>query len=192
MIHEPNRYFTEQMKTIFLIFLLLFIGFTSKGFSLNRKTEKQCDKQENCLTTHDETKSNTRTEQDTTKGQLVLHLSLPYINNFHLNPANEGIKNNTGFMGYAIGLDYYHRSNQYLIFSFSQIQDFFLPIMFVDRGDEYELMSSYVFNLSNNHMVNHFSLGYRLVFSKNSWELRNLFGDENSSTRKPVKKATMH
>lgn len=127
-------------------------------------------------------------KQDKPKGQFFLHLSLPYINSFHLHPENETKKNNTGFMGYSVGLDYYYNTTQYLNISFSQIEDFFLPIAFVDKGDEYELMSSSYFSLSNNHKINKFAIGYGLSFAQNSWDLRNHTWDENSSARKPIKK----
>jgi hypothetical protein len=167
-------------KTILIIFSLCLL-FTLKSYSIDSNADGQNSFQMIYINSSD-------TIKGITKGQISLHLSLPYINNFHLNPVNEGTKNNTGFMGYSVGLDYYYKPNQFVNLSFSQIQDFFLPIAFVDRGDEYELMSSYVFNLTNNHKVKRFSLGYGIAFSKNSWELRNLSWDENSSTRKPVKK----
>jgi len=171
------------MKLRFITVLLLLIGINSNELSAN-----QYGKQESLLTTPNETECKARVEQDSTKGQILIHLSFPYINNFHFSPDNEGTKNNTGFMGYSVGLDYFYKVNRYVNFSFSQIQYFYLPIAFVDKGDEYELMSSYIFNLTNNYQVNRFSVGYGIVFSKNSWELRNRSWDENSPTRKPVKK----
>lgn len=171
------------MKLRLITVLLLLIWINSKDLSA-----KQIDNQARFLTTPNETKCNTRAEQDSTKGLILIHLSFPYINNFHFSPVNEGTKKNTGFMGYSVGLDYFYKVNQYVSLSFSQIQDFYLPIAFVDKGDEYELMSSYIFNLTNNYQVNRFSFGYGIVFSKNRWELRNLSWDENSSTREPLKK----
>ena len=155
------------MEKRFSTFLIFLIGFTSISLS---------------------GKCNVSFEQDSTKGQILLQLSLPYINNFYLKPLDEGTKNNSGFIGYSIGIDYYYKSNHYVNFSFSQIQDFFIPIVFVDRGDEYERMGSSIFSLTNNHIVNRLTIGYGFVFSKNSWELRNILWDKNSSTREPVKK----
>lgn len=183
MTHEIIVFFRAIMKQRFIAVLLLLLVINSNDLSA-----KQFDKQESLLTMPNEIESKSRTEQDSAKGQILIHLSLPYFNNFHFSPVNEGTKDNTGFMGYSVGLDYFYKVNQYVNFSFSQIQDFFLPIIFVDRGDEYELMSSYLLNLTNNYQVNRLSIGYGIVFSKNSWELRNLFWDENSSTRKPEKK----
>jgi hypothetical protein len=47
--------------------------------------------------------------QSSKKGELYLHLSLPYINSFYLQPENElDSKVNTGFLGISMGLDYRH------------------------------------------------------------------------------------
>ena len=188
---KANVFFTnfqiENLRIAILTILMLLTGATSNALSTNKDTAKQSENQENCLTLPSETKNNSKTEQSSTKGQIFLHISLPYVNNFHLNPVNEGSKNNTGFMGYSVGLDYYHKSDQYVNFYFSSIQDFFLPIAFVDRGNEYELMSSDYISISNNHKVNRFSWGYGLSFAKNTWDLKNHNWNENSSTRKPEK-----
>ena len=172
------------MKKKILIFTTFCLAFTINSFSVKGDTGGQSSAQKIYLNSSD-----TINDKDKTKGQLFLHLSLPYINNFHLTPLNEPTKNNTGFMGYSIGLDYFYNATQYLNISFAHIQDFFFPIVFVDRGDEYELMSSKYLSLSNNHRINRFSFGYGLSFAKNSWELRNQFWDKNSSTREPVEKS---
>ena len=172
------------MRRLKLLIVVSFClsGFT-ESFSAIRIVNGQEFSQVNNLNPKD-TIDNYVNGQDKTKGQFVLHLSLPYINSFHLSPENEKIKNNIGFMGYSVGLDYFYNTTQYLNLSFAQIQDFFLPIAFVDRGDEYELMTSSFVSLSNNHKINRFSIGYGLSFAQNSWDLRNhSWDDKNSSTR---------
>lgn len=104
------------------------------------------------------------------KGELLLHLSLPYINSFHLTPENEGTKTNTGFWGFTAGLDYYHSKNQFINFSVSAVTDFFVPVpAAVDISGEYELMASKYLSISNNHKIRRFSLGYGLSYSRNFW-----------------------
>lgn len=127
-------------------------------------------------------------EQGNNKGQLLLHLSLPYINSFQLTPVNENTKNNTGFYGISLGLDYFHSRNQYVNISASGVMDFFAPAGAVDIWGEYELMSSAYLSLSNNHKIKRFSLGYGLSYAKNTWDFRNYGGDETVPTREPVKK----
>lgn len=128
------------------------------------------------------------TDQDSSKGRIFIHLSLPYLNSFHFNPVGEGVKNNAGFIGFLIGADYFYKANRYVHLSFSQVQDFFFPIVFVPRGDEYESMTANVLSLTNNHRLKRFSVGYGLMFSRNRWEVRNISWDKNSSSRKPVAK----
>lgn len=176
-------------KLKILIVVSLCLSCFSESFSAIRIVDEQEFSQKNNLNPKD-TIDNFVNRQGKTKGQFLLHLSLPYINSFHFNPENEKIKNNTGFMGYSVGLDYLYNTTQYLNISFAQIQDFFLPIAFVDKGDEYELMSSSYISLSNNHKINRLSVGYGLSFAQNSWDLKNHSWDENSSAREPVKKTS--
>ena len=64
-------------------------------------------------------------------------------------PENESVKINTGFGGFAIGLDYFHENNQFINFGVSLGVDSPVPGA-VDRAGEYEYMSSIYFSLSNN------------------------------------------
>ena len=108
------------------------------------------------------------------KGDLLLHVSLPHINSFHLKPIGEdSSKTSIGFWGFKIGIDYFHHNNQFLELSASAVSDFFLPVpAAVDISGEYDLMSSTYFALSNNHKIKRFSAGYGLSFSRNTWDHR--------------------
>lgn len=127
-------------------------------------------------------------EQGNNKGQLLLHLSLPYINTFLLTPENEDVKKNIGYCGISIGLDYFYRRNQYLNISASGVMDLYAPMGPIDIWGEYELMKSSYLSLSNNHKIKRFSLGYGLSYVENTWDFRNYGGDETIPTREPVKK----
>ena len=110
------------------------------------------------------------------KGTLDLRLSLPYINHFLLNPDGENISR-AGFLGAAIGLDYYHRNSQYLSALAGGVLDFFLPFpvhIDYDYGEEIvkkEFCSSSFISLTNNHRFKFFSIGYGLSYAHNSWVL---------------------
>lgn len=108
------------------------------------------------------------------QGSLQLHCSLPYINNFLLNPIDEDkSKYNTGFMGVLIGFDYYYKTNRYLNLSTSGVMDFFIPFpAAVDFSGEMDFMSSWYFCLSNNYRIKRFSVGYGISYSKNTWDHR--------------------
>ena len=128
------------------------------------------------------------------KGELHLHLSLPHINSFRMMPQNEGVKINTGFWGFTIGLDYYHSNNQFINIGFSGVLDFFVPVpAAVDISGEYEAMNSVYISLSNNHKLGRFrrfKTGYGISYARNTWSFNysNRFNPP-PPTRDPVKKS---
>ena len=125
------------------------------------------------------------------KGELHLHISLPYINSFRMLPEKEGTKINTGFNGLAIGFDYYHSNNQFVSFWGAGVQDFFMPPLgAIDMSGEWELMNSLYISLSNNHRVRRFTFGYGLSYGRNTWDFiyTDRF-DPPPPTREPVKKS---
>ncbi|MDB5157936.1 MAG: hypothetical protein JWR50_2643 [Mucilaginibacter sp.] len=106
------------------------------------------------------------------KGDVLLDISFPYVNSFHLVPDGYKAKDNTGFMGFAMGVDYFHSDKQFINFSAGGVSDFFLPFPApVDFSGEREQMSSTFLTLSNNHVVNRFSFGYGISYSQNTWHL---------------------
>jgi hypothetical protein len=116
--------------------------------------------------------------QSDKKGELHLHFSLPHINSFNLIPQNIERKVNTGFWGISVGLDYYHKNNQFINLSASGVMDFFVPVpAAVDIWGEYESMNSLFVSISNNHKFGRFSLGYGLSFAKNTWSFSDRGGD---------------
>lgn len=111
------------------------------------------------------------------KGEMYLHLSLPHINAFYLVPDDVKTKTNTGFLGFCIGLDYYHSKKQFLNLSGSAVLDFFVPFPApVHFEGVREFSSSQYLSLTNNHKVNRFSLGYGLAFAQDNWR-RTDFGN---------------
>lgn len=170
-----------KLQAIVLISMLNFLG-------IEDLFAKQSPESDSVAITSLRAASELEGKQDSSKGQIFIHLSLPYLNSFHFSPVGEGVKNNAGFIGFSIGVDYFYKANQYVHLSFSQVQDFFFPIVFVPRGDEYESMTANVLSLTNNNRLKRFSVGYGLMFSRNRWEVRNISWDKNSSSRKPVAK----
>lgn len=125
------------------------------------------------------------------KGSWHLHISLPHINTFQMTPENESTKINTGFWGLSLGMDYYHRENQFLNVSVAGVSDFFVPVpAAISIKGEYELMSSRYVSFSNNHKIGRFKIGYGLVYAKNTWDFKDFGGfGAPSPTREPVKKS---
>jgi len=112
------------------------------------------------------------------KGTWDLRLSSPYINHFISQPNGESNISNTGFLGAAIGFDYYHQNTQYLSLILGTVIDYEIPVpMGVDYkyGEEivkHEFCYSTFMGLTNNHRYRFFSLGYGLSYSHNTWGRR--------------------
>jgi hypothetical protein len=104
------------------------------------------------------------------KGNLFLHVSLPHINSFYMQPIDENKKLNTGFWGLSLGLDYYHRNNQYFHVSASAVADLFIPVpAAIDFSGEVELMNSLYVSFSHHHKQKRLSFGYGISYGKNIW-----------------------
>ena len=108
------------------------------------------------------------------QGTWDLRLSLPFINHFLLKPdLEEKNISSFGFIGYAIGLDYYHKSNQYLsLLAAGLITDCCF--------DDLPNIFSNFMGLTNNHRFNIFAFGYGLSYSMNSWTA-GMFSNKNYS-----------
>jgi hypothetical protein len=109
----------------------------------------------------------------TGKGLWQLQLSLPYINSFLLRPEMESVKNNFGFMGIGVGLEYYYKERRFINLSASVAINFLLPFPApIDYSGEVEMASTSFVSLTQNHKINRFSFGYGLTFGSNNWAWR--------------------
>jgi len=108
------------------------------------------------------------------KGQFNFVFSLPWINNFYFHPQNELVRQNTGFWGGAVGLDYYYKERKFVNLSANAVADILVPVPApVDYMGEYSLMSSEYVSVTDNYQFHQFSLGYGLNYSRNTWDLIN-------------------
>jgi hypothetical protein len=121
------------------------------------------------------------------KGDFFFHFSLPYINRFNLWPQGETRrKRNTGYLGMAIGLDYYHKSNQFLNLRTDVSTDFVLPFPVpIDFFGELEQMFTSSVSFSNNHKIGRFTVGYGINLGRQTWNL-SYRGDRDSFPRSPA------
>ena len=125
------------------------------------------------------------------RGELLLHLSVPYVNHFVFHPQGESYRSNTGFWGLSVGLDWFHSPSRFWAVQTSTMTDLFVPVpAAVDISGEYELMSTAGISVTHHHILKWFSLGYGISYARNSWDLRyyNRFGAPPPS-RTPVKKS---
>ncbi len=120
-----------------------------------------------------------------------LKISLPWVNFFSLRPEGESRKSNAGFWGISVGLDYFHRRDQFINLSASAVMDLFVPVPgAIDIEGEYELMSSGYLSLSNNHKTKRWTFGYGVAYGINTWDLSySDHFDPPPPTRDPVKKS---
>lgn len=127
----------------------------------------------------------------TNKGQLNIIVSLPWINSFHFKPIGETSKNNTGFLGFGSGVEYFYKENNFIGIYASGVIDFLAPVPApISYDGEHEFFSSLSIGLTNNHKIKRFTLGYGLNYAKNSWKLSNNDYDPLIETsRKPVTKS---
>jgi hypothetical protein len=104
------------------------------------------------------------------KGQLFIHNSYPHFNSFMLSPQEETKANSNGFLGIALGLDYYYSSLRYLSLKTYGIMDFFLPFPApVMRLGSYQIISSGGFEFSHHHCLGWLALGYGFLYQHYSW-----------------------
>lgn len=134
---------------------------------------------------------NFRNDFETNKGQINLIVSIPYVNSFHFNPTNETSKNNTGFLGFGTGVEYFYKKNNFIGLSASGVIDFLAPVPApISYDGEHEFFSSLAIGLTHNHKINRFTFGYGLNYAKNTWKLSNNDYDPLIETsRKPVTKS---
>lgn len=109
----------------------------------------------------------------TDKGLLNLIAAFPWVNNFIMQPENESTKNNTGFMGVSLGLEYFYSDTKFAAITTNAVSDFFIPFpAAVDFGGVWEFMNSVYLVLTNNQKYNNFQFGGGINFSKNIWMRR--------------------
>lgn len=133
--------------------------------------------------------SNTKTKfttfkRDNQKGEIYLHFSFPHVNNFLLQPTNEGIRKSTGFWGLSLGLDYYYQNKKFLNLSGSSVLNIFVPIpAAIKFTEDYQRINSTYLSLTNNHRIQRFSFGYGLSFGENTWSFVKIMSPEKDEIK---------
>lgn len=111
-----------------------------------------------------------RTYRHPARGEIRLHISSPHVNSFYFKPEHETVKQNTGFMGAAIGVEYYYHSKRFVALHASAAMDFLVPFpAIVDYSGEYDQMTSRYIGITHNHRHGRLSWGYGLSRSRNTW-----------------------
>jgi hypothetical protein len=107
-----------------------------------------------------------------TKGDFLLNVSMPMYNWFYFRPDGEPVKNIKGGPGFSIGLDYFHSQKQFLNLSATVAIDG-LDISDIKPYGIFEKERTRYLSLSNNHVINKFTIGYGISYAYNAWEYIN-------------------
>lgn len=120
------------------------------------------------------------------KGQWAFTASIPYVNNFYQQPKNEPSKNNSGFFGLSLGLEYYYKDNRFVKLSVASPIDFDLPIIApLDKFDAYETTRATAFTITNNRKFNRLEFGYGLSYAIHTWRMINSDWEFPSNEERP-------
>ncbi|MFV0554278.1 MAG: hypothetical protein ACK5LR_06190 [Mangrovibacterium sp.] len=120
------------------------------------------------------------------QGSLLLHVSLPHVNSFYFQPADEGKKYSTGFLGFSAGLDYYYKENSFVNLSRSAMTNFPLPFPApIDYdGGVHERFNLMDWSLSCNRKHGRWSCGYGVSWSEKTWRQQDFEETGNDMTKK--------
>lgn len=107
--------------------------------------------------------------------QWRLVLSLPYLNQFYIQPQLESdTKSRLGFLGIGVGVDYVYRSGRSWRLKASTAIDF--PIFFpapIDYTSQYQTAGTGWLGVTHQHLTRRWSWGYGLAYGRITWALRN-------------------
>jgi hypothetical protein len=121
------------------------------------------------------------------KRNFNILLSIPYINIFHLHPANETPKNNSGFWGLGMSTEYFYKNNKSLQLRGDVITDIPIPVIGAIDFDIYsprESNTAFNINLTDNFYIKRFQFGYGLNFAKNTWMYHGYYNKPPSELEK--------
>lgn len=106
----------------------------------------------------------------TYKGDIYIAVSMPYANYFSLRPEYEKRKDNFGFFGIGLGLDYYYSDKRFVSLTSSFSTDYPVPVpMGIDSEGAYTYVYSADILLTHNHRLKQISYGYGLAYACNLW-----------------------
>lgn len=102
-------------------------------------------------------------------GELRVKLGLPYLNNFNLKPEDETRKINTGWVGIELGFEYQYTELSFIALEGS-INAAHGAFGLQDVEGEFDQYTCISVNLSNNHSIGRFTVGYGHCLARNIWD----------------------
>jgi hypothetical protein len=143
------------------------------GFVVDQKKNKRYAYPHNIFVNlEDSTKRFRPFANERKKGDVLLHISMPYINHFYSQPINEPTLARGGFFGISGGLDLYYTNKRYISFIGGAVIDNDLPFpVGFEYFGEYTITHAWsnFISVNNNYENSRFRMGYGLSFSENFW-----------------------
>lgn len=99
------------------------------------------------------------------KGTLAFQLSFPTYNSYQLKPIKSGYQTSAGWLGYTIGLDYFHQDDQFLSLTSTYVSSMHEQTA-NERLNQYRALAlSYHAGLTNNIQTKNTIVGYGLCYT---------------------------
>lgn len=110
------------------------------------------------------------------KGKLHFNISIPFISSIQAQPYSEDTEATTHIFGASMGMDYYYHNNRFLNIS---LLGLIQGRTSLDEINEEDILRFSSINLSHNHKIKRFSLGYGISFNNHDWITQNPFRANN-------------
>ncbi len=101
------------------------------------------------------------------KGEVFLHLSIPYFNNYQARFDGQPYFENFGFWGFRLGLDVFYKKNTFLHFSSNVGADYLIPTFPAPYYSDDRFWTKSL-SFTHNHKIKRFTLGYGLMYGKST------------------------
>lgn len=102
------------------------------------------------------------------KGEFRIKLALPYFNHLTVNPIDQPRSSQFGFLGESLGIEYSISNQSFLEINGALAVTASNPLPFpFDREGPYKVLSTSFVSTTYNRVVNRFTLGIGLNYSKN-------------------------
>jgi hypothetical protein len=105
------------------------------------------------------------------RGELLLHMSYPHINAFFISPQETKKVSSGGFLGIALGAEYYYAPARFVALKGFGILDFFLPFPAPVKWEgSHQTIGVVGVELSHHHRFGRIAVGYGFLYQHYSWD----------------------
>ncbi|MDC8004855.1 hypothetical protein POV27_12405 [Aureisphaera galaxeae] len=125
------------------------------------------------------------------QGHWNLGVSLPHVNQFYFQPNGAPDASGFGFFGVSVLGEYFYKDNKFINLTAGGIID--APVPFpasVSYDTEYETHNALFISLTDNYVLNRFSVGYGANFSRYNWAYHREIEEEGSFMEEEIRKSS--